>query len=109
MNIPKITKSFSNLFQYIWQTKKWHNVGEFCDRKYHPFTATYRRYRRGKLRCRECGYKIGKRQLKRKSPSEILVDAVFNINPFLELMHKKVIIEEVKDERDTTKTDILHD
>ena len=68
-------------------TKKyWHNVGQYCDRKHHVFFAEYRRYKRGKNRCIECGYKIGKRILERYSYSEKIVDDIYKKNPILEYL-----------------------
>lgn len=73
----------NKLYTKVWITKRWRNIGQFCDRKYHPFVYTYRVYRRGKDRCVYCGAKIGKRELVRDSPREQLIDSVYSSNETL--------------------------
>lgn len=79
--MTSLSSRINKLYTKVWTTKRWRNIGQFCDRKYHPFVYTYRRYRRGKNRCSYCGAKIGKRKLVRDSPREQLVDNIFSPNP----------------------------
>ena len=80
---------FGKIMTRIWSTKHWWNSGELCDTKHHVSYAPYRRYRRGKKRCHDCGYKLGKPVLKRESYSERLVDNIYSGNPLLAMLSAK--------------------
>jgi len=87
--VANLDARLNKLYTKVWTTKRWRNVGQFCDRKYHPFVWTYRVYRRGKNRCSYCGAKIGKRELVRDSPREQLVDSIYYTSPMFDMLKKK--------------------
>jgi len=63
--------------------KRWFNDGDFCNGKTHPSGLAYRRYRRGKTRCLECGAKFGQGVYKQQSFAERMIDSVYQPSPFL--------------------------
>ncbi len=82
-------KLLNKIYNKAFNNKYWRNIGEFCDRKYHPLTFHYRRYRRGKNRCLYCGAKIGERKLKRQAAREMLLDNIYTNNTMLSLLKKR--------------------
>lgn len=66
-----------------YTAKRWFNDGDYCNRKTHPGVIPYRRYRRGKARCLECGAKVGRGIYKRQGFDERMADNLFRPNPFL--------------------------
>jgi len=87
--VANLDARLNELYTKGGTTKRWRNVGQFCDRKYHPFVWTYRVYRRGKNRCKYCGARIGKRKLVRDSPREQLLDSIYSSNPLFDMLKKK--------------------
>lgn len=85
-----MSKSLSKLYTNTLTKKHWHNDGRFCNGKTHPTITGYRRYKRGKNRCLECGAKFGKSSYSRKTYQEMIVDNIFSPNPIFELLNKKV-------------------
>lgn len=83
--MDKTLKIFTNAFD----KKRWINESEFCNRKTHPFTTHYRRYKRGKNSCNQCGAKIGKIKCTMKSNQQMLVDNVFQSPTLLEMLDKR--------------------
>ena len=87
-----MNKTFNDVFSKSY----WHNVSQFCDTKRHPFSIGYRRYRRGRNRCKECGAKIGKIHCERWRNKDKIVEHIFEGYPLLDLLRKKGIIKCVK-------------
>ena len=79
------------IFSRTWSSKRWRNVSQFCNGKNHPGYSImeYRRYRRGKARCHECGYKFGKIKCERKSWSSAIIDNIYTPNPLLAMLSKR--------------------
>lgn len=82
------------LFDKALNGKHWKNLGQFCNRKTHPFKhrLNYRIYRRGKNRCLECGAKIGKIKCIRTSYYEQIGDTISNENPIIKFLKQKGVI-----------------
>lgn len=76
----------NELYNNALYKKRWRNIGQFCNRKTHPFVTGYRRYRRGKNRCKYCGAKIGKVKCRYKSAREMIVDNIFSSNPIFDML-----------------------
>lgn len=89
----RITDKLSKIYDRAFNSKRWHNVAEFCDRKYHPFSFSYRRYKRGKNRCIECGARIGDRIMIRKSGKEFLIDNISGRNTMLDMLRQRGAIK----------------
>lgn len=76
-----------NLLIKAFKTKYRANLGEFCDRKHHASFTGYKRYRRGKNRCLECGFKIGPVRLDTpKSKIQRIANNLFSESPLLKLL-----------------------
>ncbi len=84
-----LTKKIDKLYIKTYTTKRWHNIGEFCDGKRHPLFLPYRRYKRGKYRCVYCGAKLGDIRCVYKSPQDILIDDIFASSPLMKLLKNK--------------------
>lgn len=84
-------KTFSKLCTRTLMGKPWRNIGEYCDKKRHPISFSYRKYRRGKNRCLECGAKLGKPIMKRESYSNLLIDNICSSNPLLDYLKNKKV------------------
>ena len=82
----------NKVFSLMWNTKRWRNESNYCNRKTHPFYFPYRRYKRGKNRCSCCGAKIGKIKCVRKSCRTMLVDSIFSTSPMLSYLRKKKVV-----------------
>lgn len=78
--------SINKIFTRVMQSKIWRNLGDYCDRKHHLSYFPYRAYRRGKKRCNDCGAKIGKVKMVRKSNQEMIVDNVYSENPLFKAL-----------------------
>ncbi len=87
------TKKIDKLYTKIYTTKRWHNIGEFCDGKRHPLTFPYRRYKRGKNRCIYCGAKLGIIKCVYESPRDMLIASIFEPNPLMKLLKRKGAIK----------------
>ncbi len=88
-NLNKLYKRYVR----VWYKKKWRNDGTYCDRRTHPIALPYRRYRRGKNRCVQCGAKIGKVKYVLKSAYDYLLDTIFSTNPMLAMLKKKGMVQ----------------
>lgn len=88
-----VSKKLGNLYYNAYSKKRWHNIGDYCNRKRHPMSFPYHRYRRGKNRCAYCGGKIGKIRCVYKSSREILVDNIFTETPMLSLLRGKGMVK----------------
>lgn len=90
-----INKRFSNILESGFNEKHWHNEGEFCNRKTHPISFHYRKYKRGKNRCNYCGAKIGKIKCVMESNKQRLVNDIYTTTPLLKLLKNKLSIKEI--------------
>lgn len=81
--------NLANLMNKAFNGKYWHNEGDYCNRKHHPSSFPYRRYKRGKNRCYYCGAKIGKVKCVRTSNKQRLIDNMFSPSQFLPMMQTK--------------------
>ena len=86
-------KTLNNILRRTFNSKYWHNVGEFCNRKSHPSSVPYRRYRRGKNRCIECGARIGKIKCRRYAFRNEMVDNVYNESALLKWLKRKDFVK----------------
>ena len=78
---------FDHLVTRTFAGRHWKNMGSYCNRKTHAYGPLgYRKYRRGKNRCVQCGAKIGKVDCTRKSYKEGIVDSIFEPSPFLKAL-----------------------
>lgn len=84
-----MTAKLSSLYTRALVKKRWHNVGEFCNRKRHPILFHYRRYRRGKNRCKYCGAKVGKIKCVYRSAQELLVDNLWGSTPIMDILKRR--------------------
>lgn len=82
-------QNINNIIKKSFSVKSWRNVSQFCNGKRHPEFIYYRRYRRGRYRCKECGSKIGKIKCVYKSNMEILYNNISNASPMLKILREK--------------------
>lgn len=82
-------KSLDKIIYKSFTGKRWINLGNFCNGKNHPISLNYRAYRRGLVRCKTCGAKLGKVKCERKSSTDMLVDNIYQENPLFKLLSLK--------------------
>ena len=83
------TMKIDRLYSAFWTKQRWLNLSNYCNGKRHPTYFPYRRYRRGKNRCKLCGAKLGKIKCVRKSSRDLLIDDIFRPNPLMEMLKKE--------------------
>lgn len=80
-------KAIGKIPQRSFISKRWMNESGVCDRRRHP-VSVYRPYRRGKNRCLECGARIGKFKMSRKSFLDSIAENILKPSPLLEMLRK---------------------
>lgn len=83
--------NINTIYIRTWNSKYWHNIGQFCNRKTHPGFGVlgYRKYRRGKNRCLECGARIGRVRCIRYAYKDKLVDNIFSENSLFKALKER--------------------
>ena len=63
------------------------NISDFCNGKNHPWKISYRRYRRGKGRCGNCGARLGKVKVRfQRSHRNTLIENLNRATPLFSLL-----------------------
>lgn len=94
---------FGNILINTFSKIRWFNSAEFCNRKTHPQSFTYRKYRRGKNRCASCGAKIGKVNCKRDTYRNRITDNIYQENTLLKMLDQNGRLAERSDAPKETK------